>query len=60
MRSKYNTRYVRVYGDCPNERSDFLDDIIEAAYETGMGVYALVWLGYVTTLREAETSVERL
>jgi hypothetical protein len=51
MRSTYNTRYVRVYGNCPNERANFLDDIIEAAYETGMGVFALVWLGYVFGFR---------
>lgn len=60
MRSTYNTRYVRVYGDCPNERANFLDDIIEAAYETGMGVFALVWLGYVIGFQGIKPYIERL
>lgn len=55
MRSTYNTRYVRVYGECPNERATMLDDIIEAAYETGMGVMSTVWLGYVASLPRNES-----
>lgn len=49
MRSTYHARYVRVYGDCEGERATFLDDIIQAAYENGMGVMALVWLGWNTS-----------
>ena len=54
MRSTYNTRYVRMYGDCDNERASFVDDIIEAAYEAGMGVVATVWLGCVKGFRSPE------
>jgi len=35
-----------MYGACDNERANFADDIIEAAYEAGMGVVATVWLGW--------------
>jgi len=51
MRSTYNTRYVRMYGACGNERANFVDDIVEAAYEAGMGVVATVWLGCVKGFR---------
>ena len=43
-----------MYGACDNERANFVDDIIEAAYEAGMGVVATVWLGCVKGYRSPE------
>lgn len=41
MKSQYGARYVRMYASC--DRSGFFDDVVEAAYDAGLGVYALVW-----------------
>ena len=41
MRNSYGARYVRIYATC--DRGGFNDDLVEAAYEAGLGVYALVW-----------------
>lgn len=60
MRSTYNTRYVRVYGECPNERADFLDDIIETAYENGMGVLSTVWLGWDASDKSWKTRLSHI
>ncbi|KAF8622756.1 hypothetical protein AX15_006846 [Amanita polypyramis BW_CC] len=44
MRNHFNSRYVRLYGAC--DREGFYNDIVEAAYEAGIGVHALIWFGY--------------
>ncbi|KZV83430.1 glycoside hydrolase [Exidia glandulosa HHB12029] len=44
MRSDFGARYIRMYATC--DRSGFFDDVVEAAYDAGLGVYALVWLGF--------------
>lgn len=45
MHNTYHARYIRVYAACDG-RSTFYDDLIEAAYEANMGVFALVWFGF--------------
>jgi len=45
MRSQYQARYVRIYGACESNHA-FYDQIVAAAYEAGVGVYALIWFGY--------------
>ncbi|EJD34978.1 glycoside hydrolase [Auricularia subglabra TFB-10046 SS5] len=45
MRSQYKARYVRIYSAC-NKNSAFYDQVVAAAYEAGIGVYALVWFGF--------------
>jgi hypothetical protein len=45
MRTQFNARYVRLYAWCI--RKGFLDDVIKAGYEAGIGVYAVIWFGYV-------------
>lgn len=44
MKSDYNARYVRLYGAC--DRNGFTSDVVDAAYDAGVGVYALVWFGF--------------
>ncbi|EKM81088.1 hypothetical protein AGABI1DRAFT_84021 [Agaricus bisporus var. burnettii JB137-S8] len=44
IRNHFNSRYVRLYGAC--DRKNFYDDIVEAAWESGLGVHALVWFGF--------------
>jgi len=44
IRNRFNGRYVRLYGAC--DRKGFYDDIIEAAWEAGVGVHALIWFGF--------------
>lgn len=40
-----NGRYVRLYSSCDNP--GFNDDVIAASFEAHIGIYALVWFGYV-------------
>lgn len=44
MRRTKRARYVRLYGGCDAE--DFDDDVIEAAADSGVGIYALIWFGF--------------
>lgn len=44
MKNSYGARYVRMYATC--DRAGFYDDIVDAAYEAGLGIYALVWFGF--------------
>ncbi|KAF5367137.1 hypothetical protein D9758_003870 [Tetrapyrgos nigripes] len=44
IRKQFNGRYVRMYGAC--DRDGFYDDIVEAAWEAGIGVHALIWFGF--------------
>ncbi|KAF5354952.1 hypothetical protein D9756_005421 [Leucocoprinus leucothites] len=42
IRNRFSSRYVRLYGAC--DRKGFYDDIVDAAWEAGVGVHALVWV----------------
>ncbi|TFK44822.1 glycoside hydrolase superfamily [Crucibulum laeve] len=44
IRYHFNSRYVRLYGAC--DREGFYDDIVEAAWDSGLGVHALIWFGF--------------
>lgn len=44
IRRKFNGRYVRLYGAC--DRPGFYDDIVNAAWQAGIGVHALIWFGW--------------
>ncbi|KAI3618660.1 b-(1-6) glucan synthase [Moniliophthora roreri] len=44
IRQHFSSRYVRLYGAC--DREGFYDDIVDAAWESGLGVHALVWFGF--------------
>ncbi|PWN29718.1 glycoside hydrolase [Jaminaea rosea] len=44
MRSEYNARYVRMYGTCDND--GFTDQLINAGWEAGLGIYPLIWFGF--------------
>ncbi|KAF8200955.1 glycoside hydrolase superfamily [Pholiota molesta] len=44
IRYHFNSRYVRLYGAC--DREGFYDDIVNAAWENGLGVHALIWFGF--------------
>ncbi|KAL4080311.1 glycoside hydrolase family 17 protein [Scleroderma yunnanense] len=44
IRNNFNGRYVRLYGACDNP--GFYDDVIDAAWEAGIGVHALIWFGF--------------
>ncbi|KAA1114415.1 hypothetical protein PGT21_008056 [Puccinia graminis f. sp. tritici] len=44
MRLSKKARYVRLYGGCDHDGFD--DDVIEAAAEAGVGIYALIWFGF--------------
>jgi exo-beta-1,3-glucanase (GH17 family) len=44
IRHNFNSRYVRLYGAC--DRVGFYDDIVEAAWSSGLGVHALIWFGF--------------
>ncbi|KIK67281.1 glycoside hydrolase family 17 protein [Collybiopsis luxurians FD-317 M1] len=44
IRHHFNSRYVRLYGAC--DRDGFYDDIVEAAWNNGLGVHSLIWFGF--------------
>ncbi|KAG1716395.1 hypothetical protein ID866_747 [Astraeus odoratus] len=44
IRDNFNGRYVRLYGACDNP--GFYDDVVDAAWEAGIGVHALIWFGF--------------
>ncbi|KAF8135784.1 glycoside hydrolase family 17 protein [Boletus edulis] len=44
IRNNFNGRYVRLYGFCDND--GFYDDIVDAAWNNGLGVHALIWFGF--------------
>jgi len=44
MRTRFNSRYVRLYGAC--DRAGFYDDLAEAAWDNSLGVHALIWFGF--------------
>ncbi|KAG0704512.1 glycoside hydrolase superfamily [Suillus ampliporus] len=44
IKNTFGSRYVRLYGAC--DRDGFYDDIVDAAWEAGLGVHALIWFGF--------------
>ncbi|KAK0493207.1 hypothetical protein EDD18DRAFT_1310725 [Armillaria luteobubalina] len=44
IRKTFNGRYVRIYGAC--DREGFYDDVINAAWNAGVGIHALIWFGF--------------
>ncbi|KAH8833944.1 glycoside hydrolase superfamily [Flagelloscypha sp. PMI_526] len=44
IRERFKGRYIRMYGNC--DKADFYDDLIDAAWEAGIGVHALIWFGW--------------
>ena len=52
IREKFNGRYVRLYGACVENdnqmvtKSGYYDTIVEAAWEAGIGIHALIWFGF--------------
>lgn len=44
IKNTFGSRYVRLYGAC--DRNGFYDDIVSAAWATGLGVHALIWFGF--------------
>ncbi|KIY69813.1 glycoside hydrolase family 17 protein [Cylindrobasidium torrendii FP15055 ss-10] len=44
IRETFDGRYVRLYGAC--DRTGFYDDVIDAAWNNGLGVHALIWFGF--------------
>ncbi|KAG8829394.1 hypothetical protein FRC17_006661 [Serendipita sp. 399] len=45
MRSQFNSRYVRMYGWCDSDPK-YLENMVNAAYKSGLGVYATIWFGF--------------
>ncbi|KAJ7746268.1 glycoside hydrolase superfamily [Mycena metata] len=44
IRQNFNGRYIRLYGFCDN--AGFYNNIVEAAWDAGVGVHALIWFGF--------------
>ncbi|KDR78677.1 hypothetical protein GALMADRAFT_1364959 [Galerina marginata CBS 339.88] len=44
IRQTFKGRYVRLYGAC--DRTGFYNDVIDAAWDAGVGVHALIWFGW--------------
>ncbi|KAK0448908.1 glycoside hydrolase superfamily [Desarmillaria tabescens] len=44
IRQRFNGRYVRIYGACTDLTHN--DDVINAAWDAGVGIHALVWFGF--------------
>ncbi|KAF9647816.1 hypothetical protein BDM02DRAFT_3097479 [Thelephora ganbajun] len=44
IRKRFHGRYVRLYGAC--DRNGFYDDVVDAAWDAGLGVHALIWFGF--------------
>ncbi|KAG8815616.1 hypothetical protein FRC17_000647 [Serendipita sp. 399] len=45
MRTQFKARYVRMYGWCDDDGT-FLNNMIKAAYKSGVGIYATIWFGF--------------
>lgn len=43
-RNRFNSRYIRLYGAC--DTPGYYDKVIEAAWNAGLGVHALIWFGF--------------
>ncbi|PWN47097.1 glycoside hydrolase family 17 protein [Violaceomyces palustris] len=44
MKREYGARYIRLYSSC--DKPDFNDDLIEAAWDAGVGLHMLIWFGF--------------
>ncbi|KAI0743867.1 B-(1-6) glucan synthase [Daedaleopsis nitida] len=44
IRKTYNGRYIRLYGTC--DKYGYYNNVVDAAWEAGLGVHALVWFGF--------------
>ncbi|KAF9266406.1 hypothetical protein L218DRAFT_66226 [Marasmius fiardii PR-910] len=44
VKNRFQGRYVRLYGAC--DRKGFYDDVVDAAWNAGIGVHALIWFGF--------------
>nr|GAT52508.1 b-(1-6) glucan synthase [Mycena chlorophos] len=44
IRETFNGRYVRLYGAC--DEAGFYNNVVEAAWDAGIGVHALIWFGF--------------
>ena len=53
MRAQYKARYVRLYSWC-TWRDGYYEDVINAAFQVGLGVYSTIWFGYVSLIRSWE------
>jgi exo-beta-1,3-glucanase (GH17 family) len=43
-RTRFNSRYIRLYGAC--DQAGYYDKVVEAAWNAGIGVHALIWFGF--------------
>ncbi len=43
-RTNMKARYVRMYGAC--DQPGFMDQVINTAWQAGLGVHALIWFGF--------------
>jgi len=44
IRNRFKGRYVRLYGAC--DQKGYYDKVIDAAWEAGIGIHALIWFGF--------------
>ncbi|KAF7312016.1 B-(1-6) glucan synthase [Mycena indigotica] len=44
IRNTFKGRYIRMYGFCDND--GFYNNVVQAAWEAGIGVHALIWFGF--------------
>jgi len=44
IRTKFNGRYIRLYGAC--DKQGYYNDLVTVAWDTGMGLQPVVWFGY--------------
>jgi len=44
IRNTFNGRYIRLYSACDNQ--GFYDGVVNAAWDNGLGVHALIWFGF--------------
>ena len=54
IRKTFHGRYVRLYGAC--DKKGFYDNIIDAAWDNGLGVHALIWVSILRSLDYIITS----
>ena len=44
IKETYGSRYVRLYGAC--DKDGFIDDLVDAAWDNGLGLHQLIWFGF--------------
>jgi len=44
IRNRFKGRYVRLYGAC--DQDGYYNKVIDAAWDAGIGVHALIWFGF--------------